>query len=69
MISWDWSGSFVSIRCVRRACPVSAAPDVAQRPSTHWFIRSLEFKPLKFRKPKRFKYSPRQKMLPGFELI
>ena len=48
-------------------------PGFPQRPTpsrsraSHWFIRSLEFKPLKFRKPKPFRYSTRQKMLPGFE--
>lgn len=57
--------------------PVSETclPGFPQRPTpsksraSHWLIRSLEFKPLKFRKPKPFKYSPRQKMLPGFELV
>lgn len=49
-------------------------PGFPQRPmpsktrTTHWFVRSLEFKPLKLRKPKSFKYSPGQRMLPGFEL-
>jgi len=34
---------------------------------THWFIRSLEFKPLRLSKPKPFKFSSGQLMLPGFE--
>lgn len=39
------------------------------RSSSHWFVKSLEFKPPKLRKPRRFKYSPRQRMLPGFEVV
>ena len=70
MTSWDWSVFFASIRCVKPACPVfPQRPTPPKSRATHWFIRSLEFKPLKFRKPKPFKYSPRQKMLPGFELV
>jgi hypothetical protein len=36
--------------------------------ANHWLAKSLEFKPPRLIKPKRFKYSPRQMTLPGFDL-
>lgn len=47
--------------------PVPPAP--SPNHDTHWFIRSLEFKPLRLTKPKPFKFSPGQQTLPGFDFI
>jgi|GEM_PF-1409195 len=44
-------------------------PTPPRKRASHWFDKSLEFKPPKFRKPKRCRYCPRQQLLPGFELL
>lgn len=43
-------------------------PTPPKKRASHWLIKSLEFKPPKFPRPRQFKSSPRQRMLPGFEL-
>jgi hypothetical protein len=48
--------------------PPPPLPPSGSRPS-HWFIRSLEFKPLRLSKPKPTKYSSGQMTLPGFERV